>query len=153
MKIASFAVFFSRIAVANIMFSKTIVAALTALVTVTLATNLPFSWDTVPVFAFPGAHDGFLTQSEINNHNLDKFNMLLIWGFNVSCQSPNGTIYPSHTSGSYYTCGDDHEFYANMEASLNEESKQFKEMVDGNPTVLGYIESTNAQQSYIAQNK
>ena len=106
----------------------------------------------MPTFAFPGAHDGFFTQNEINNYNLTKFQQLLIWGVNVTCQSINGTLYPADTSGSYYSCGNDHLFYPNTESSLKYQSKELKQIISTNTTILSYIIFDSAQQSYIYQN-
>ena len=118
---------------------------------------LPHSWDYVPTFAFPGAHDGFLQASEISEYNFDKFEQMIIWGFNVSCINPeNGTIYPADTSGSYYSCGVNHTFYQNMETSLQYQTKQLKTKLLKNSTfsnvpVFTYIETTNSQESYYWQ--
>ena len=90
-----------------------------------------FSWDTVPTFAFPGAHDGFLSASEIKKYNLTAFNHFMIWGFNVSCQAKNGTIYPADvtTKQSYYSCGPDNLFYPNLEQSLSYQAQQIRENI------------------------
>eukprot|EP01084_Bolivina_argentea_P319923 554965_1 len=120
------------------------------------STNLPFSWDKVPTFAFPGAHDGFLTEKEVTKYSLNKFPQLLIWGFNASCQDPNnGKIYPATTKGSYYSCGTNHTFYANMEQSLQHQAFDLKQNLVNNTDlkVFGYIESTNVQQSYVYQHQ
>eukprot|EP01084_Bolivina_argentea_P169810 294320_1 len=120
------------------------------------STNLPFSWDKIPIFACIGSHDGFLTSNEVNKDSFNKFNQLIIWGFNVSCQNPsNGEIYPATISGSVYSCGINHTFYANMEQSLQYQAYELKENLinNNNLQVFGYIESTNVQESYVYQHK
>eukprot|EP01084_Bolivina_argentea_P161546 281213_1 len=112
------------------------------------------SWDTVPVFAFPGDHNGFLNENDIKNYHLDEFPQLVLWGYNVSCIDPiNGTIYPAAVSPpAWYSCGANHSYYANMETSLQFQAKQIKQMTNNsNLITFGYIEFTNVQQSYIYQ--
>eukprot|EP01084_Bolivina_argentea_P319919 554959_1 len=121
------------------------------------STNLPFSWSHVPIFAFPGFHHGFLTESDITKYSLNSFDQLLLCAFNVSCQNPkNGNIYPAQLSNSYYSCGSDHTFYANMEQSLQYQAYDLKtNLIKNKPNlkVFGYIESTNVQQSYVYQQR
>eukprot|EP01084_Bolivina_argentea_P095852 172323_1 len=114
-------------------------------------TNLPFSWDKPPIFAFPGAHDGFITQQEINLYNYTQFQQFNIWGFNVSCQAPNGTIYPAPTPSSRYECPNN-SFYPNLETALQYQSHQLKQMLSTNLSIFPYIIFTSAQQSYVYQN-
>eukprot|EP01084_Bolivina_argentea_P319922 554964_1 len=116
-------------------------------------TNLPFSWDKVPVFAFPGDQNTFLSSSQIEGYNFTQFNDFLIWGFNVSCINiSDGRIYPaSHPKNSFYTCANN-SFNPNLESSLAFQSQMLKQNISTNTTVLSYVKFTAAQQTYIAQN-
>ena len=109
----------------------------------------------MPIFAFPGAHDGFLSASEIKKYNFTAFNHFLIWGFNVSCQATNGTIYPADvtTRQSYYSCGPDNLFYPNLEQSLSYQGKIIRENISSDATILPYIIFTSAQNSYVYQHE
>lgn len=107
------------------------------------------------MFAFPGSHDGFFSQQEINEYNLTIFPQWIIWGVNASCVSPtNGSIYPADVQGfAYYMCAN-YSFYQNMEQSLQNQAKYLKLMENTSPpAVFGYIEFTNCQESYVAQHQ
>ena len=96
-----------------------------SLLTVIRGTNLPFSWDTVPTFAFPGADSTFYDETAINEYNLTAFQQILNWGMNCSCYDTDGHITPADFSGSYYSCPDN-MFYPNMETSLQHQAELFK---------------------------
>ena len=144
------------------MVSLDVVVRLLTIFGVTYSRDLPFSWDTIAVWEFPGFSDDYFTPQDISNNHLDKFNQVLICGINLKCiNTTTNTTYPAdinHSQNRYY-CGNEnsitvHNFYGNEEYSQQMQAKAIKSSNSTFPkdtVVLGYIEWNNAQLSYAAQ--
>eukprot|EP01084_Bolivina_argentea_P000765 1400_1 len=127
----------------------------------TLSGNLPFTWNTVPVWSFPGFSADYITSNEINRYNLYKFNQVMICCVNLKCiNSTNNSTYPPDLTywKDHYYCGNEqnisvHEFLGNLESSLQYQAKQIKqnELFPNDTVVFGYLEWNNAQLSYASQ--
>ena len=144
--------------------SSLIVRSLLALTSLTLTASrdLPFSWDTIPVWSFPGFSNDYFTPTDISNNNLDKFNQVLVCCINLKCiNTTTNTTYPAdidHSHNRYYCSNENtdtvHNFYGNLEQSLQLQASQIKSpssTFPNNTVVFGYIEWNNAQLSYQSQ--
>lgn len=114
------------------------------------------SWETLPVFAFPGAAPRFMNATEVAYFTAN-FPLMLIWGLNSTCAGPDGTVFPPACANSRCYCDANHpetqRWVLNMEVSLQEQGRRLKaSAAAGNAyPVLGYIEGLSAQQYYVAQ--
>jgi hypothetical protein len=115
----------------------------------------PFSWDTLPVFAFPGAAPRFMTPNE-TGYFTSNFANILIWGLNASCVGADGAPEPASCpeGASHCWCDQAHpesqQWVLNMEESLQAQGVALKAAAGPGafyPT-LGYIEYLSAQQYY-----
>eukprot|EP01084_Bolivina_argentea_P227175 383708_1 len=128
--------------------------------------DIPFSWDRIPVWSFPGFSNHFLTDTEVYNpsNSLNNFSYVLLSAFNASCLLPNGTYYPATTTNWWYECsstpGDisnmtiNLQIYPNLEPSIAYQAMQLKQKYlnsKNNSIILAYIETINSQMSYITQ--
>lgn len=69
--------------------------AIAALMTSAYAVTLPwpYSWDTLPVFTFPGASPGFMDAAYLAANA--RYTMANIWGVNATCLDVSGETYPA----------------------------------------------------------
>lgn len=115
-----------------------------------------FSWDTLSVFAFPGAAPRFMTPTEVAYFNAN-FSMMLIWGLNATCYTADGSgaTQPATCPDGKSVCNcpaptlEQQNFTLNMEASLQAQGAALK--AAGSQPVLGYIEGLSAQKYYGVQ--
>lgn len=116
----------------------------------------PFSWDTLQVFAFPGAAPRFMTEGEVAYFTAN-FSNILIWGLNATCMGNDGSTFAASCASSRCACPadrpEDQQFVLNMEGSLQEQGRRLKAAAAGDASyfVLGYIEGLSAQKYYVAQ--
>ena len=108
------------------------------------APAFPFSWDTLPTFAFPGAAPRFMTPAE-EAFYVSSFDNILIWGLNATCLAADGTETPANCphAASHCWCDEQHPetqtWALTMETSLQEQGRRLK-VRNPNFPVLGYIE-------------
>ena len=128
----------------------------TSIVTLSAAfPQWPFSWETLPTFAFPGAASRFMTDTEVLNFT-QSWSNILIWGLNASCYLPSGAIVPATCPAAQSHCWcnetapETQRWVTNMETSLQAQGAALKAVRPDFP-VLGYIEYLSAQQYYAAQ--
>ena len=90
--------------------------------------------------------------------------MLMLCCVNAKCIASDGTLYPANFTirDNFYVCGNNsyHNYYGNLEASLQSQAAQIKNnslfnqtASSSSPVVFGYIEYNNAQLSYLSQNR
>jgi hypothetical protein len=122
----------------------------------------PFSFDTLSVFAFPGAAPRFMTMEEVS-YFTSNFSSILIWGLNATCVNAtgDGALFPATCplGNSHCTCPgrlEDQVFLPTMEASLQAQGQALKAAAQAQGKayypVLGYIEGLSAQKYYLYQN-
>jgi hypothetical protein len=135
--------------------SRLTLAALLAPAAALPLASWPFSWATLPTFAFPGAAPRFMTPTE-EAHFTGSFANALIWGLNATCIL-NGTEVPAScpAGDSHCWCDKAHPetqaWVLNMETSLQAQGARLKAAAPAAFPVLGYIEYCSAQQYYAAQ--
>lgn len=119
----------------------------------------PFSWEKIPVFAFPGASTRFMDAGELSHYS--KFNTVVIWGINASCINiTTGVQYPAQWGGEkrcFGTCIqadgalENQTFALNMDAQLQLQAQALK--ASGAPLVLGYFNGAVAELYFEQQEK
>jgi hypothetical protein len=119
----------------------------------------PFSWEKIPVFAFPGASTRFMDAGELLHFS--KFQQLVIWGINASCINiTTGTQYPAQWGGDkrcFGTCIqavgalENQTFALNMDTQLQLQALALK--ASGAPLVLGYFNGAVAELYFEQQEK
>jgi len=121
----------------------------------------PFSFDTLPVFAFPGAAPRFMTSAEMAYFTAN-FDSILIWGLNATCvNTTDGRLFPANCPLGKSRCScptasgrlEDQVFQPNMETSLQAQGAELKRAAGPGRIypVFGYIEGLSAQKYYAAQ--
>ena len=122
------------------------------LVAAAAGARLPaFSWEKIPVFAFPGASTRFMNASELSHYS--KFSTVVIWGINASCINvTTGAQYPAQWGGKsscFGTCIqadgalENMSFALNMDTQLQLQAQALK--ASGAPLVLGYFNGAVAE--------
>jgi hypothetical protein len=115
----------------------------------------PFSWDTVPTFAFPGGAQRYMNATEVAFYSKN-FANLLIWGINAECLDANGAPVPASCpdASSHCWCNqsapETQRWATTMEQNLQAQGAILKAAQPALP-VLGYIEFLSAQQYYATQ--
>jgi hypothetical protein len=119
----------------------------------------PYSWEKIPVFAFPGASTRFMDAGELSHFS--QFNAVVIWGINASCiNATTGAQYPAQWGGKencFGTCLqadgalENQSFALNMDTQLQLQALALK--AAGAPLVLGYFNGAVAELYYEQQEK
>ena len=117
----------------------------------------PFSWEKIPVFAFPGASTRFMNAGELSHYS--KFNNVIVWGVNASCiNATTGAQYPADWGGHsncFGTCIqadgalENQSFALNMDTQLQLQAQALK--ASGTPLVLGYFNGAVAELYFAHQ--
>jgi len=122
----------------------------------------PFSWDTVPSLAFPGAANRMMTEAEVDNFAAN-FSAITIWGLNATCINvTTGAAFPADCPPAASSChcnvpeprSVNQRFVQSMESSLRAQAVALKAAAAQRGKflpVLGYIESGAMDQYSSAQ--
>lgn len=87
------------------------------------------SWETVPIFAFPGCSPTFMNDTQAA-YFANSFSNLLIWGVNATCLGEDGTTFPPTCASSTCYCNrsnpESQTWVLNMETSLAAQAAAIK---------------------------
>ena len=117
----------------------------------------PYSFDTLSVFAFPGAAPRFMTEAEVAYFEAN-FESMLVWGLNATCLDGSPASCASSECYCNRSAPETQRFQPTMESSLQLQGAALKaRRAATHPGVYfptyGYLESLSAQQYYAAHQR